>query len=291
MVWKFMKIIEWLKLPETTGIENLDDPAITLLHAEIIQKKPFLKKIYIDFYEQFKKSISNSEEKVLVELGSGGGFIKEIISNVITSDVLELPNVDKVFSVLDMPFEEASVDAFFMFDVLHHIAEPRAFFKEALRCLKVGGKVVMIEPANTFWSRFIYKNFHHEAFDTKAPEWCCRGQAKWELGPRPSWLDQAETGKAGTLQESGRLSGANGALAWIIFWRDRKILESEFPSLRIVRMRNHTPLRYLLSGGLTLRQLVPSFSYSAVKAIEYTLSPINDLLGMFQTIELEKITF
>ncbi len=276
-----MKIIEWLKLPETMGIEDLDGPATTLLHAEIIQKKPFLKKLYIDFYKQFEKSISNSEEKVLVELGSGGGFIKEVISNVITSDVLELPNVDKVFSALDMPFEEASVDAFFMFDVLHHIADPKAFFKEALRCLKVGGKVVMIEPANTLWSRFIYKNFHHEAFDAQAPEWCFRGQAKWELGPR----------KAGTLQESGPLSGANGALAWIIFWRDRKIFESEFPSLRIVRMHNHTPLRYLLSGGLTLRQLVPSFSYPAVKAIEYTLSPINDLLGMFQTIKLEKVAF
>ena len=276
-----MKIIERLKLPETIGIEDLDDPATTLLHAEIIQKKPFLKKLYIDFYKQFEKSISNSEEKVLVELGSGGGFIKEIISNVITSDVLELPNVDKVFSALDMPFEEASVDAFFMFDVLHHITEPRAFFREALRCLKVGGKVVMIEPANTLWSRFIYKNFHHEAFDAQAPEWCCRGQDKWELRYR----------KAGTLQESGPLSGANGALAWIIFWRDRKIFEGEFPSLRIVRMRNHTPLRYLLSGGLTLRQLVPSFSYPAVKAIEYTLSPINDLLGMFQTIELEKVAF
>ena len=276
-----MKIIEWLKLPETMGIEDLDGPATTLLHAEIIQKKPFLKKIYIDFYEQFKKSISNSEEKVLVELGSGGGFIKKVINNVSTSEGLVLPNVDKVFSALDMPFEEASVDAFFMFDVLHHITEPRAFFREALRCLKVGGKVVMIEPANTLWSRFIYKNFHHEAFDAQAPEWCCQGQAKCELGHR----------KAGTLQESGRLSGANGALAWIIFWRDRKIFESEFPSLRIVRLRNHTPLRYLLSGGLTLRQLVPSFSYPAVKAIEYALSPINDLLSMFQTIELEKVAF
>ena len=276
-----MKIIEWLKLPETMGIEDLDGPVTTLSHAEIIQKKPFLKKLYVDFYKQFEKSISNSEEKVLVELGSGGGFIKKVISNVITSDVLELPNVDKVFSALDMPFEEASVDAFFMFDVLHHIAEPRAFFREALRCLKVGGKVVMIEPANTLWSRFIYKNFHHEAFDAQAPEWCCQGQAKRELGPR----------KTGTLQESGRLSGANGALAWIIFWRDRKIFESEFPSLRIIRMHNHTPLRYLLSGGLTLRQLVPSFSYPAVKAIEYALSPINDLLSMFQTIELEKVAF
>ncbi len=108
-----MKTIDWLKLPETMGIEDLDDPATTLLHAEIIQKKPFLKKLYIDFYRQFEKAVSDSKNKVLVELGSGGGFIKEVINNVITSDVLELPNVDKVFSALDMPFEEASVDAFF----------------------------------------------------------------------------------------------------------------------------------------------------------------------------------
>ena len=274
-----MKIIDLFRQPETRCIEDLDDPVTTLLHAKIIQKKPFLKNIYIDFYKQFKKvglDLPTSGrgvlrrtpygegtpcEKILVELGSGGGFIKEVIPNVITSDTLELPNVDRIFSVFDMPFEQGSVDAFFMLDVLHHITNPRAFFKEALRCLKSGGKIVMIEPANTLWSRFIYKNFHHELFDT---------QAQWELA------------------EIGPLSHGNGALAWTIFSRDREIFEQEFPSLTIVNMRNHTPLRYLLSGGLSLRQLVPPFTYPAVKAVEYLLFPLNNLLGMFQTIELQK---
>ena len=256
-----MSIIEWLKLPETRCIKDLDDPATTLLHAEIVQKKKFLKKIYIDFYKEFGKVITEPEKKVLVELGSGGGFIKEVIEGVITSDILELPNVDKVFSALDMPFEDSSVDAFFMFDVLHHIAEPGGFFKEAIRCLKPAGKIVMIEPANTLWARFIYKNFHHELFDP---------QAQWGL------------------EESGPVSHGNGAMPWIIFSRDRGIFEKEFPELRIVRMRNHTPLRYLLSGGLTLRQIVPSFTYPLVKGVEFILSAINNLVGMFQTIELEK---
>jgi len=257
-----MKIIEWFKLPQTRGIGNLDDPAATLLHGEIIQRKPFLKKVYVDFYGQFRKAVPDPEGKVLVELGSGGGFIKEMIGNVITSDILELPTVDKVFSAVDMPFEQSAVDAFFMIDVLHHITDPRAFFKEALRCLKSSGKIIMIEPANTRWSRFIYKNFHHEVFDT---------DAKWEL------------------KGSGPLSRGNGAIPWIIFSRDRAIFENEFPSLRIVGIRNHTPLRYLLSGGLTLRQLVPSFTYPVVKAIEYALSPANNFFGMFQTIELQKV--
>lgn len=250
-------------MPEVKGVDDLDDPAVTLLHGEIIQRKAFLKRIYIDFYKEFLKAVPEPQGKVLVELGSGGGFIKEIIGNVITSDILELPNVDKVFSAIEMPFEQGSVDVFFMIDVLHHIVDPRAFFAEALRCLKIGGKVVMIEPANTLWSRFIYKNFHHEAFDT---------ESDWEFA------------------EGGPLSHGNGALPWIIFSRDRKVFEEEFPSLRIIRIRNHTPLRYLLSGGLTLRQLLPSFTYPAVKAIEYVLSPLRGILGMFQTIQLEKIS-
>jgi SAM-dependent methyltransferase len=257
-----MKIIEWLKLPETKHIQDLDDPATTLLHAQIIRKKPFLKNLYIDFYKQLKKVIPDFENKVLVELGSGGSFIKEIIPNTVTSDVLKLPNVDKVFSATDMPFEDSSVYAFLMIDVLHHITEPTAFFTEAARCLDASGKIVMIEPANTLWARFIYHNFHHELFETKA-----------------GW----------TLEAGGPLSVANGALPWIIFSRDRKIFESRFPSLKIVAIRNHTPFRYLLSGGLSYRQLAPSFTYQFFKVLEFILSPLNNQLGMFQTVELEKV--
>jgi SAM-dependent methyltransferase len=258
-----MKILEWLKLPQTRDINNLDDPAATLLHAKIAQNKLFLRRIYIDFYRQLEKAVSPVQNKIIVELGSGGGFIKEVIPNVITSDILELPNVDKVFSAVNMPFEDNSIDALLMIDVLHHIADSRVFFKEALRCLKIGGKIVMIEPANTIWSRFVYINFHHELFDTKT---------KWGL------------------DQSGPLSQGNGALPWIIFSRDRKIFEGEFPSLKILAMHNHTPVRYLISGGFTLRQLAPSLAYPIVKAIECVLYPFNNLIGMFQTIELQKIS-
>ena len=258
-----MKLIKrLLKLPAARDIKDLDDPATTLLHARMVQCKPFLRRLYVDFYRQLKKAVPESKDRIIVELGSGGGFIKEVIADAVTSDILELPNVDKTFSALDMPFEEGSVDAFLIIDVLHHIVDSRVFFTEALRCLKVGGKIVMIEPANTFWSRFIYRNFHHELFDT---------QAGWQL------------------KEIGPLSHGNGAIPWIIFSRDRTIFENQFPSLKIVSMHTHTPLRYLLSGGLKLRQLVPSFTYPAVKAIEFILTPANSLLGMFQTIELKKM--
>ncbi len=267
MVWvqpsgETMSIIEWLRLPETKNITDLDDPATTILHGQIIQRKPLLRKLYVDFYHIWAKTVGDFEGKTLVEIGSGGGFVKEIIPNVITSDVLQLPNVDKVFSATDMPFDDGSVDAFFMLDVLHHLEEPQLFLREAARCLKNTGKIIMIEPANTPWSRFIYKNFHHELFDP---------QAQWES------------------QEGGPLSDANGALPWIMFTRDRQRFETDFPFLKIVRTDLHTPLRYLISGGLSIRALLPGFCYRLVRGIEYLLSPCKKWLSMFQTIELEKI--
>jgi SAM-dependent methyltransferase len=256
-----MAMLDWLKLPEVKNIKDLDDPSTTRLHGRILRSKRFLRELYTDFYGQFKNAIQQPESKVLVELGSGGGFIKDIIPDVITSEILTGLDVDKVFSATQMPFEKDSVDAFFMFDVLHHINEPRKFFTEAQRCLRNGGRIVMIEPANTPWARFVYANFHHEGFDPKGG---------WEL--------------SGT----GPLSQANGAIPWIIFVRDRAVFERDFPRLKVVSLRNHTPMRYLISGGLTLRQLLPGFAYPAVCGLEWLLSPANNLLGMFITVIIEK---
>ncbi len=256
-----MGALDFLKLPETRCISSLDDPSVTLLHSKILEKKKFLRRLYAEFYNDIAGRMPQGGSRVIVELGSGGGFIKELIPDAITSDILKLPNVDKVFSACEMPFEEKSVDAIVMIDVLHHISEPGRFFDEAGRCLKDGGRIVMIEPANTAWSRFIYKRFHHELFD-----------------PQADWGHD----------QSGPLSGANGALPWIIFWRDRGRFDKEHPQLSVESTRLHTPFAYLLSGGFTLRQLVPSFCYPLVRGIEHILSPMNRWIGMFATIELVK---
>jgi hypothetical protein len=48
---------------------------------------------------------------VSIELGSGSGFIKDVIPSVITSEILEIPSVDMIVSAMEMPFEDQSVDA------------------------------------------------------------------------------------------------------------------------------------------------------------------------------------
>ena len=165
-----------------------------------------------------------------MELGSGGGFINEIIPNTITSDITNLENISIQFSGLKIPFQSHKVDAFVMFDVLHHISDVRLLFRELNRCLKIGGKIIMIEPANTLWSSFIYKNFSHEPFD-----------------PSGGW----------GLKKDGRLSSANGAIPWNVFCRDKQRFEKEFPSMEVLKLKNHTPFRYLISGGCFHETITP----------------------------------
>ncbi|MEM4711256.1 MAG: methyltransferase domain-containing protein [Candidatus Woesearchaeota archaeon] len=247
-----MKIIDILRMQQVKAINNLDDTSKTLLHSKIIEKKPFLKKIYIDFYNEFKNLIGNDiNNKIIVEIGSGGGFIKKIIPNAITSDILILPNLDIYFSATENPFKDNSIDVYLMLNVLHHIPNIKKFFIELDRTLKINGKAIMIEPANTIWSRFIYRNFHHEDFDIRG---------KW------------------FIENRSPLSGANGALPWIIFFRDKEIFEKEFPSLQIHNIIIHTPFRYIISGGFTFKQLLPSFTYNIISKIEKNLSILINIL-------------
>lgn len=250
-------------LTHTKDKADLDSPETTTLHRDIIQRKPFLKKIYLDHYHYFKTATNNVPEGIKIELGSGGGFYKEVMPEVITSDVLPLPYVDQVFSALDMPFADQSVSAIYMIDVLHHIPDVEKFFTEADRCLKPGGKIVMIEPTNTWWGGFIYRNFHHEPFDPTVREW--------------------------KLPAGGPMSVANDAIPWIVFVRDRLRFQKLFPRLEITTVQYTEPVRYLLSGGVSMRQLVPNSWYGAVKFFEETiLKPIAPWVGMFMCVEITK---
>ncbi len=244
-------------------INKLDIPETTIHHGSLIKKKQFLRKIYEEWYHGFieaTKLLTIAGQ--MLELGSGGGFLKELLPEIITSDILDLPDCDICCSAEDLPFDEYSLKAVFMLDVLHHIPDVRRFFAEMDRTLISGGMVYMIEPANTLFSSFIYKNFHHEDFDPNTPNW--------------------------SFESIGPLSSSNQALPWIIFKRDRAIFEREYPALQIKKIELHTPLKYLLSGGLSFNTHIPGWSYGFFNFIEQLSRPVLPLMAMFQTIIIEK---
>lgn len=238
---------------------SLDSPERSIFHGEIIKHKYFLRKLYEDWYSIFTNEIKNLPNGLIIELGSGGGFLKEIEPKVICSDIIDLPSNDMTFSALDMPFDDNSVGCVFMIDTMHHIPDSEQFLNEASRILVKGGKIIMIEPANSIWGRFIYKNFHHEPFH-----------------PEGNW----------SIPSIGPLSGANGALPWIVFVRDNEIFTNKFPNLKIDSIEYLNPLTYLFSGGVSRSQLLPDFTYPTIKFLDKFLPKISKQLSMFMVVKI-----
>jgi SAM-dependent methyltransferase len=241
--------------PLTRGL-SVDDPHTTVLRRQVLETKPFLRLIYAEWYSLIIHALGCRQD--VLELGSGAGFLKEHLPRVITSEVFEIPGIDIVLDACDLPFSNKSLDAIVMTDVFHHVPNVRRFLSEATRCIRPGGKIVMIEPWRTGWSEWVYTNFHSEPF---LPD------ATWEI---PS---------------TGPLSGANGALPWIVFERDRSVYSKYFPQWQISRLTPLMPIVYLLSGGVSMRSLVPGWLYRPMRALEKLANEKNS--AMFALIELE----
>ena len=240
-------------------VHGIDSPERTIIHGKIIKSKYSLFNLYVKWYKKIKELIKYQEDGVYIELGSGSGFIKEIMPSVQTSDILKLPNVDLNLDACKLPFPDNSIDGIILIDTFHHIPNVEAFLNESQRVLKEGGYIVMSEPYNSSWGKFVYSNFHHEPFDTKA-----------------NW----------TLDLNGPLSSANGALPWIVFERDSSTFSSKYPNLEIDYIEYHTPISYLISGGLSYKELFPNFIYKAILSIENKIS--NKWFSMFVYYRIKK---
>jgi SAM-dependent methyltransferase len=247
----------WLQHPLTRGMD-LDHPDTTMLRKEIIRQKPFLRRLYSEWYRLLASQFPAGAQ--VLELGSGAGFLEEFIPGLITTDILPLPGVSQVMDACAMPLKDGSLDGIVMTNVLHHIPDVETFFDEAVRTLRPGGRIAMIEPWNNGWSRRIYHRLHHEPFEPNASSWKLRG--------------------------SGPLSDANGALPWILFARDNEKFKLRFPGLQIKQATPIMPFTYLLSGGVSMRNLLPGIAYPVLRSIEKMLP--ENRIGMFAFILLEK---
>lgn len=244
--------------------ENIDAVITTIRHSEIIQSKPLLKDFYKSCYHFFKCNSDLGDKKIRVELGAGAGFVKSVMPEVLTSDVVQLPDIDLICRGESMPFADNSVDNFYMMNVFHHVPDVSRLLAEISRCLVTSGSLIMVEPANTLFSRLIYKYFHHEPFLSQ--------QIDWQLP-----------------EGGGRLSNANGALAWMVFKRDKEIFDKLYPSLCLEMYDEFCPLSYLLSGGLSSIQFIPGRLGSFISLLERAIEPINSFSGMFVKIIVRKL--
>jgi hypothetical protein len=74
--------------PLTRGLE-LDDPRMTEFRLQVMQSKPFLRRIYADWYQMICSKMPNGDGSVL-EIGSGAGHFVELAPKAIQSEVFSV---------------------------------------------------------------------------------------------------------------------------------------------------------------------------------------------------------
>jgi SAM-dependent methyltransferase len=255
-------MLAWLKEPALQDLP-VGSKAFFTTQKELIAHRPLLKRCYDDWYARLLEDIhSVPGEGALVELGSGGSCLKDLEPEVITSDVVE-GVADRVIDARRIPFEDASVRALLLTHVFHHVPDLEAFFREAQRVLVPGGVISMIEVAHTPFARFFFSNFHHEPYLDKQPQ--------WTFGQADSMLD------------------SNQALSWMVFVRDRARFEELFPNLKIEKFAFTPWFIYLLSGGVTMKNIIPSLLIRPLFGLEWVLKPLRPAFALHWHIRVRKL--
>ena len=264
MFKSFLNILR-LKNINTTSINSEDR---LKFHKATLNSKNLLKDTftyYHNLFNKYDKEFLSCEKGIRVELGSGIYPIKMTYPDVVSSDIVENKDLDLILDAENIHLNDNSVRVFFGQNMFHHISNPNKFFLSALKKLKIGGGIIILEPSNSFLSTMLHKNMHpNEFYDTQ--------QKNWEL------------------ENQGPMKNANQALSSIIFFRDREIFLKKYPNLEIKLIFNcNKYLHYLLSGGLNFISLFPYKLRFVLNIIENILTPLKQIFSIHHIIILKKI--
>jgi SAM-dependent methyltransferase len=254
--------LSWLKEPSLAGLKS-GTPEFFTIQKKLIIERNLLKRAYDDWYRRLLEDAQSAPAGgSILELGSGGSYLKELDPKIITSDVV--PDVaEKVVDARSLPFGDRSLRAMLLSHVFHHIPDVDAFFREAERTLIPGGVISMIEVAHTPFARFFFRHFHHEPYEDQRAEW--------------------------TFAQEDSMMDSNQALSWMVFVRDRHKFESKHPSLKLEKLELMPWLTYFCSGGVTMRYLVPRWMNPPLIGLEWLLKPVDPLFSLYWHIRLRKL--
>lgn len=233
--------------------EKDKDRAVTLRNRARLCANKNLLFWYGELYRDQFKDFPNPAALSILEIGSGTSPLKQFLSNVVTSDVLDLDYLDLVFDCHEIETLEAikdtSLDVITLTNVLHHLKSPIGFLNCAASKLRHGGKVVATEPFFSVLSTPIFKYLHPEAVDFQITE--------PELG-----------------EVQGPLASANIALPWLMFFRHREWLQRLNDNFDVtdLAVRPFTALSYMITGGISHRLPIPHFLYRLLFRMDLAIS-------------------
>jgi len=226
-----------------TGPQTYD---LSLLEcsAEKWKASPALRAVYADLFAEMRRQLVAG---TVLEIGSGIGMARDYFPGLVTSDVVATRFVDRAVSAYAIPPEQwGNVIAF---DMLHHLQEPLRFFASAAAALASGGRLILVEPAGTWWGRTFYGWFHPEPCEPDAVQ--------------PPYRFPADA--------TGGF--ANMGMAHALFGPGRPGIAAELHALglgvEVVRYRD--VLAYPATGGFSHRAALPAPALRGLLAVERLL--------------------
>lgn len=231
-------------------------------HRLTWERKPVLRRLYTQWYEEIAAHLTPG---LTLELGGGTGNLKEFAPQVICSDIVNLPWLDLVADAQALPIAAESIANIVLFDVLHHLENPKLFFDEAVRVLRTGGRIVTMEPYISWLSWPVYHFLHPEPVD---------------LSRDPLTILPPDAGR--------QPFDANQATATVLFERSHDRFQRCYPHLRKLVHRRMAYFAYPLSGGFEHPSLIPSFLVQPVLRLESALGFLGRFLAFRILVVFEK---
>ncbi len=261
------KLLNYLRIESADQVSK-DGPERIQIHQNILQGKKLTKQIFEEFYKlmiemmnlYFKDCKSNKK----IELGSGSSFMKNFDNEILKTDIVKNSDLDMVIDATKMPFKNSEIKSFFGVFFFHHVQDPYKFLDEVERCCNKGGGVILIEPYHGPLSKFIHQNMHENEY--------------YDLSADP------------VKKTNLPMSDANQALSHIVFYREKKFFNKKYPNLEIVEIRKiHSYFRYIISGGVNFKQLLPDIFIPIIRILEFLMKPISHFFCLHYLIVIKKI--
>lgn len=200
-------------------------------HRVLWEKKTVTRYLYNKWYRDIQEVLVPGPT---VELGAGTGNFKEFMPSAISSDIVFCEWLDVVNDAMALPYRDGSVGNFVLIDAIHHVKRPIAVIDEMQRCLKKGGRIVILDVYISPLSYLYYNFLHKEDVDLSVDVFD---------------MEDDDIEKAPF--------SSNQAIATLLFFKGIERFKRRYPRLKVLRKEVRDFMLYPLSGGFEGRQLVP----------------------------------